>query len=82
MDTLPEPTTRNARRHTQRPAWIGYALGIACMAVLFIAGLAAGKPQLTVMASSLAVLLGAVWSSTSAAVKKSAGRGNPAGRKA
>ena len=78
MDTQPEPTTRNTQRH----AWIGYALGIACMAVLFIAGLAAGKPQLTVMASSLAVLLGAVWTSTSAAVKKPTGRGNAAGRNA
>lgn len=58
----------------QRYAWIGYTLGIACMAALFIAGLVMGKPQLCVMAGSMAALLGAVWASTSVAAKKSASR--------
>lgn len=69
-----ESTTINGQRY----AWIGYILGIACMAALFIAGLVMGKPQLSVMAGSMAALLGAVWSSTSVAAKKSASRSSGA----
>lgn len=62
--------TVEPRINGQRYAWIGYAMGIACMAALFITGLAMGQPQLTVMASSMAVLLGAVWASTAATARK------------
>lgn len=76
MDTLPEPTTTTSQRH----AWIGYALGLGCMAALFIAGLATGTPHLPVMASSIAGLLAFVWTWTSAAATKTAGRQAPARR--
>ncbi|MGP5724912.1 hypothetical protein ACTXOR_03890 [Arthrobacter rhombi] len=60
--------------NSQRYAWIGFALGIACMAGLFIFGLTTGKPQLPVMAGSIGALLGAVWASTSAAAAAAARR--------
>ncbi|WP_372696841.1 hypothetical protein [Arthrobacter sp. JSM 101049] len=53
----------------QRYTWIGYAAGIVCMTALFIAGLATGKPQLAVMAGTLAALLGTIWASAAAARK-------------
>lgn len=68
----------NQRRGTtvngQRYAWIGYAMGLACMAALLIAGIVMGKPPMMVMAGTMAVLLGAVWSSTSLAARKAAAR--------
>lgn len=51
---------------------IGFLMGLACMAALFIAGLARGNVGMAVMASSTAAVLGATWSSTSAAMKKKA----------
>ncbi|WP_417216852.1 hypothetical protein [Arthrobacter sp.] len=53
----------------QQYAWIGYAMGIACMAALFIAGLVTGTAQMMVMACSLAAMLGALWASTTAAAR-------------
>lgn len=51
---------------------LGFLMGLACMAALFIAGLVKGNVGMVVMASSMAAMLGAVWSSTSAAMKKKA----------
>lgn len=53
---------------------IGMSIGLACMVALFIAGLVTGNAGMTVMASTCAALLGAVWASMGAAArKKSAG---------
>ncbi|MDN5905928.1 MAG: hypothetical protein ACTHZK_11550 [Arthrobacter sp.] len=62
-------TTEKKPVNGQRYAWIGFALGIACMVALFVYGLITGKPQLMVIASSVAALLGVVWASTSAAAQ-------------
>lgn len=53
----------------QRYAWIGFALGIACMMGLFIFGLAISQPRLLVISSSAAGLLGVLWATSSAAAK-------------
>ena len=63
----------NSRTGT-RYAWIGFAMGIACMAGLFIFGLAIRQPGLVVMSSSLAAVLGAAWSATHVATSKLAAR--------
>lgn len=55
---------------TTRYAWTGFALGIACMIGLFIHGLNINQPGLVIMSSTMAVLLGVTWSTTSAAIKK------------
>ena len=63
----------NNSKQTQsgaRYAWIGFAMGIACMAGLFVHGLAIGQPGLVVISSSLAAVLGATWSATHVAIKK------------
>lgn len=52
--------------------WMGFAMGLACMAALFIAGLATGSSGMVVMASSSAAALGAAWSATSSAARKKA----------
>ncbi len=68
--------------------WMGFALGLACMAALFsaglatgmaglatgMAGLATGSAGLVVMASSAAAALGAAWSAASSASGKAAGK--------
>ncbi|GAA1499053.1 hypothetical protein [Paeniglutamicibacter kerguelensis] len=62
----------NNSKQTQtgaRYAWIGFAMGIACMAGMFNRGLAIGQPGLVVMSSSLAAVLGATWSTTHVALK-------------
>lgn len=51
-------------------AWIGFAMGIACMAALFIYGLVSSTPGMLVTSSSTAAMLGAVWASTSATARK------------
>ncbi|MFF5793557.1 hypothetical protein ACFY5D_16045 [Paeniglutamicibacter sp. NPDC012692] len=53
-----------------RYAWIGFAMGIACMAALFIYGLVIRQPGLIVMSSSLAAVLGATWGATRVVLKK------------
>lgn len=63
-----------AKNDGTRYLWIGFAMGLACMAALFIAGLVTGSAGMTVMASSAAAVLGAVWSSTAAAAKKAAAK--------
>lgn len=67
-----------AKNHTKnsgaRYLWIGFTMGLACMAALFIAGLITGNAGMTVMASSTAAVLGAVWTSTAAAAKKAANK--------
>lgn len=67
-------TTTNNRVNGAQHAWIGYVLGLACMAGLFIYGLTLETPGLLVMSSSMAALLGAVWASTSAAARKKAAK--------
>lgn len=57
-------------RSGARYAWIGFAMGIACMVGLFIHGLAIGQPGLVVISSSCAALMGAIWSATHVAAKK------------
>jgi hypothetical protein len=47
-----------------RLASIGYVLGLAAMAALFLHGLALREPGLTAVSSSTAALLGTVWAST------------------
>lgn len=69
METLNQP-----RNNGTKYLWIGPVLGIACMAGLFIYGLVGDIPQLLVMSSSLAAMLGAIWASTTAAAKKKARR--------
>lgn len=53
-------------------AWIGFAMGIACMVGLFIYRLISSIPGLLVMSSSVAAVLGALWVSTSFAARKKA----------
>ncbi|ASN40175.1 MAG: hypothetical protein ABWX63_04160 [Paeniglutamicibacter terrestris] len=53
-------------------AWIGFAMGIACMVGLFIYGLISSTAGLLVMSSSVAAMLGALWVSTSVAARKRA----------
>lgn len=65
-------TKNKSRSNGSQFAWIGFALGIACMAALFVYGLIAGIQPLLVMSSSTAALLGAVWASTVASAKKRA----------
>ena len=61
-------TTATATRNDgTRYMWIGFALGLACMVALFIAGLVEGSAGMVVMASSTAAALAAVWSSTAVA---------------
>lgn len=55
-----------------RYMWLGFAMGLACMAGLFIAGAVKGNAGMMVMASSAGVLLGAVWSSTTFVLRKKA----------
>ncbi|MGL3806500.1 hypothetical protein ACSYDW_10415 [Paeniglutamicibacter sp. R2-26] len=63
--------SRNSRTGT-RYAWIGFAMGIACMAGLFIFGLAIRQPGMVAISSSLAAVLGATWSATHVAATKRA----------
>ncbi len=70
MDTTTQ--TRTHDYYATRIMGIGMAMGLACMAALFIAGLVQGSAGMTVMASSCAALLGATWTSTSVAAKKKA----------
>ncbi len=67
MNNPTQPRTNGAQH-----SWIGYALGIACMAGLFIPGVATSTPGLVIMSSSLAVLLGALWATASTTAKKRA----------
>ncbi len=60
--------------NSARYLWIGFAMGLACMAALFIAGLVKGNVGMTVMASSTAAVLGATWTSTTVAMKKKAAK--------
>ena len=55
-----------------RFASIGFALGLACMVALFIAGAIAGNAGMMVMASSVGAMQGAAGVATSAAIKKKA----------
>ncbi|GAA4373582.1 hypothetical protein [Paeniglutamicibacter cryotolerans] len=66
--------TKQPRTTGTQYAWTGYVLGIACMAGLFIYALVGEIPQLLVMSSIMAALLGAVWSSTSVPAKKKAAK--------
>ncbi|GAA5227080.1 hypothetical protein [Paeniglutamicibacter antarcticus] len=51
-------------------AWLGFAMGIASMAALFIYGLTSHSQGMLVMSSSMAALLCAVWATTSAVTRK------------
>ena len=63
-----------ARNNGTRHMWIGFAMGLACMAALFIAGLAQGSAGMVVMASSTAAALAAAWSATATAARRKAAR--------
>lgn len=65
-------TNAAARINGTRHMWIGFAMGLACMAALFIAGLVQGSAGMVVMASSTAAALAAAWSATATAAKKKA----------
>lgn len=62
-------TKADRLRISLRWVWIGPVIGIVAMAVLFIAGLTTGSAPMTVIASSTAIGLGAVWVSTRTALK-------------
>lgn len=71
MNTNSIATTAPANRvNGAQYAWIGFAMGIACMAALFFYGLVSSTPGMLVMSSSMAAMLGAVWVSTSATARK------------
>ncbi len=71
MNTNSIATTATPHRvNGAQYAWIGFAMGIACMAALFIYGLVSSTPGMLVMSSSMAAMLGAVWVSTSATARK------------
>ncbi|MCI9888011.1 hypothetical protein JT358_05995 [Micrococcales bacterium 31B] len=53
--------TTKALRISLKWAWTGLAAGIACMIALFIAGIVTQTPGLTVMAASIAAMLGGAW---------------------
>lgn len=67
-------TNAAARNNGSRYMWIGFAMGLACMAALFIAGLVRGSAGMVVMASSTAAALAATWSATATAAKKNSVR--------
>lgn len=64
----------NNRNGGTRFAWLGFAAGLLCMSALFIAGAVKGNAGMMVMAASTATLLGAVWVSVSASLKKKASK--------
>lgn len=51
-------------------AAIGFLTGILCMVALMIVGLIQGKPQLVVIATSVAAAVGASWATVTATKKK------------
>ena len=60
----PRPTA-----HGPRYAWLGFAMGIASMAALFIYGLINQSLGMLLMSSSMAGLLCAVWVATGTATR-------------
>ena len=64
--------TTNTRTTGEQYAWIGFAMGIACMATLVVFGPVTGSTGMAVMGSSTGAMLGAVWASTNAAMRKKA----------
>lgn len=58
------------RNNGTRYMWLGFAMGLACMAALFIAGLVKGSAGMVVMASSTAAILAGTWSATAVTAKK------------
>lgn len=64
-------TTDTTKLHLSRKwAWAGPAGGIACMIVLFIAGIVTQSPGMTVMAASVAAALGGVWAGVAASLRR------------
>ncbi|MDD0856953.1 hypothetical protein NHF46_02330 [Arthrobacter alpinus] len=61
-----------AKNDGTRYMWIGFAMGLACMAALFIAGLITRSAGMTVMAASTAGILVAIFASTTVAAKSAA----------
>lgn len=51
-------------------SWIGYALGLAAMAGLLIFGVVTARAGVTVIASTTAAVLGAMWATTHASLKR------------
>lgn len=61
-----------AKNDGTRYMWMGFTMGLVCMAALFTAGLITGSAGMTIMAATTAALLAGVWSSTVAASKNAA----------
>ncbi|MGY5766302.1 hypothetical protein ACXET9_14005 [Brachybacterium sp. DNPG3] len=61
MNTTAAPTETATLQRSLSRAWIGPAAGIACMIVLFVVGLATDNLMLTIMASTMAGVLGSIW---------------------
>lgn len=61
MKTTHTATRTSHQRMAQRGAMFGFAMGIACMAALFVHGLLIGSAGLVVVASSTAAGLGGAW---------------------
>ncbi|WP_425865174.1 hypothetical protein [Arthrobacter sp. TWP1-1] len=69
-------TNAAARNNGTRYQWMGFAMGLVCMAALFIAGLVKGNAGMVVMASSAAAALAAAWSASATFAKKKAAAGS------
>ena len=73
MNTFTNTKNSNqGRANGAQYAWIGFAMGITCMAVLVICGLIKGNAGMAVMGSTMGAMLGAAWASTSATTRKKA----------
>ncbi|AIY03357.1 hypothetical protein ART_3758 [Arthrobacter sp. PAMC 25486] len=70
--------TKTHDYYATRVMRIGMAMGLACMAALFIAGLVKGNAGMLVMAASSAAVLGATWASISAAAGNKAAKAQAA----
>lgn len=67
-----EPTI--PRNDGSRYMWLGFVAGLLCMVALVMAGIVTESAGMIVMASSVAAVLAATWSSTAVALKKKAAR--------